>query len=955
MSISLDTLKEYVVTLHKFDDLESFYTDMETEGGLEYIPNRRVDCHIRRPVSRNTHYMLTDEEAVTLRRDTRVLAVELTMEELGIICEPAGSYTQTSSQWSKSASLAQGDLNWGLFRVFNGSQVPNWAGDGSIQNVTGTVSMPLSGANVDVVIVDGMLDPAHPEFAVNSNGTGGSRVIQYNWYSLNPTVTGGSTSTYTYILDDTSAHDKHGTHVAGIAVGNTHGWARDANIYNISNDYYYGAYGYGMSSAMLYDYIKVWHQNKPVNPLTGVKNPTITNNSWQTIYTVAYTNITSVLYRGTTTTKSFTKAELNAYGIYVDNSDNAIIPVRTAAIDADIADLIAAGVIFVACAGNYSTKMDMPGGIDYDNQVFWSSTSNSYVSYTNRGSTPGSAPGAICVGATGAGITSGGDRKASYSNTGPRIDIWAPGTWIDSSWVGSTSTVVYANPVPDVRNSLYYVGKLSGTSMSCPQVAGLLACLLEKVPTLTQATAIQVTTSTYGLSAAGQIPSTTGGPTDYFDLQGASNLHLAYFPNMVELNPNSASKTLTATVPTGSFIPFTNPGGFGAKTWNINPAISLGLTFNPINGGINGTPKFGSTSTYYNITVTDSLSYQSTGTFTLTILPFKGLDVPQPWETTGTIGTLVPGEISELYVKGQFSTSTVYTTYSLISGSLPNGLTLNRDGTISGRVNVNTAVTTASSTSSFVVAISDTNNNNLLRGAFSINLRQTSSSTYTEIYAKPLLKQSKRTEFLEFIRNKEIFIPNLLYRPVDPNFGKQEELKLVIDFGVERLSTTSYANLMQTNFDRRKISLGGLKTAVARNTDGTVRHEIIYVEVIDKHVNSDKISVPKEIIFNKNTYYPSSILNMRAKLATEAKFTTVRNPSFTNFLQEGDLIKPGYIAFVPLCFTLPEKSATIIRKINESGFKFNTFNFEIDRVIVQNALNESGAKYLLLNRSSRLA
>ena len=151
------------------------------------------------------------------------------------------------------------------------------------------------------------------------------------------------------------------------------------------------------------------------------------------------------------------------------------------------------------------------------------------------------------------------------------------------------------------------------------------------------------------------------------------------------------------------------------------------------------------------------------------------------------------------------------------------------------------------------------------------------------------------------------------------------------------------------------ISLGELKTAVARNTDGTVRHEIIYVEVIDKHVNSDRISVPKEIIFNKNTYYPSSILNMRAKLATEAKFTTIRNPSFTNFLQEGDLIKPGYIAFVPLCFTLPEKSATIIRKINESGFKFNTFNFEIDRVIVQNALYESGAKYLLLNRSSRLA
>ena len=415
------------------------------------------------------------------------------------------------------------------------------------------------------------------------------------------------------------------------------------------------------------------------------------------------------------------------------------------------------------------------------------------------------------------------------------------------------------------------------------------------------------------------------------------------------------SLSLTASIPTSPIVPVTVSGGVGQILWSIEPTLPDGLYFNNITGSISKAARSGNTSTQYVISAQDQANSTSTQSFTLTILPFKGLDVPQPWETTGTIGSLVPGEISELYVKGQFSTSSVYTTYSLISGSLPSGLTLNRDGTISGRANVNTAFTITSSTSSFVVAINDTNNNNLLNGRFSINLRQTSSSTYTEIYARPFLKQSKRTEFLEFIRNDEIFIPDLLYRPVDPNFGKQEELKLVIDFGVERLLTTNYANLMQTNFDRRKIALGGLKTAVARNSDGTVRHEIIYVEVIDKHVNLDRISVPREITFNQNTYYPSSIPNMRAKLATEAKFTTVRNPSFTNFLQEGELVKPGYIAFVPLCFTLPGKSATIIRKINESGFKFNTFDFEIDRVIVQNALSEPGAKYLLLNRSSRLA
>jgi len=334
----------------------------------------------------------------------------------------------------------------------------------------------------------------------------------------------------------------------------------------------------------------------------------------------------------------------------------------------------------------------------------------------------------------------------------------------------------------------------------------------------------------------------------------------------------------------------------------------------------------------------------------------KELEVAQPWETTGTIGTIVPGEISELYVKGRFSTSTLYTSYSIVNGSLPSGLTLYRDGTIGGRVDVNTGTTTATSTSSFIVAINDTNNNNLLNGEFSITVNQTDNTLYTEIYCRPFLKQSKRNEFSEFVKNEQIFVPNLIYRPFDPNFGKHEEIKLVIDFGVKREALIDYVLYsMLTNFYRRKVSLGGLKTAVAKNRDGTIRHEIIYIDIIDKYVNSDKISLPTEITFNGTTYYPPSIPNMRARFAENTSLTTVRNPSFTNTTQEGESVKSGYRSFVPLCFTLPGKSATIIRKINESGFKFNTFDFEMDRVIVENALREVGAKYLLLNRSSRLA
>jgi len=56
------------------------------------------------------------------------------------------------------------------------------------------------------------------------------------------------------------------------------------------------------------------------------------------------------------------------------------------------------------------------------------------------------------------------------------------------------------------------------------------------------------------------------------------------------------------------------------------------------------------------------------------------------WENSGSVGTLLVGETSELYVKAFASTSTFNLVYKTISGTLPKGLTLERDGTIEGKI-----------------------------------------------------------------------------------------------------------------------------------------------------------------------------------------------------------------------------------------------------------------------------
>lgn len=513
-------MREYVITLHNHKELDSFYEDMETPGGSLYIPDREVPVEVRRPVSRSTHYRLTDEEAEMIRHDPRVLAVELSMEEQGIEFHPI--WTRTSTYWDKSSFVSSLHKNWGLLRCTEGTQRPSWGSNG-ISAASGEVTVNPTGKNVDVVVVDGHMNPSHPEFAVNADGTGGTRVNQYNWFELDPDVSGNPAGTYVYTpyvdptypdnngdgYSDRTLDNDHGCHVAGTLAGNSLGWAADATIYNIS------PYASSPSSTGYFiDYIKVWHQSKPINPLTGIKNPTITNHSYGVSYKIAISSISSVRYGGSTISGPFTSLQLQNYGVVVSGS-YAYIPARVTSIEQDFIDLIAAGVIVVGAAGNSYTKINNYSGNisdDYNNYI----STGFYDYYYLRGSIT-AAEGVICVGAIGSYIN---DSKADFSNCGPRIDLYAPGRYIMSSI--NSSIGIYSN---DSRNSAYHITKYSGTSMASPQVAGVVACLAEIWPTMKQD---QVVKYLHNFAKTGQITSGTGGPKDYFDLQGSENRYL-YF------------------------------------------------------------------------------------------------------------------------------------------------------------------------------------------------------------------------------------------------------------------------------------------------------------------------------------------------------------------------------------------------------------------------------------------
>jgi hypothetical protein len=243
------------------------------------------------------------------------------------------------------------------------------------------------------------------------------------------------------------------------------------------------------------------------------------------------------------------------------------------------------------------------------------------------------------------------------------------------------------------------------------------------------------------------------------------------------------------------------------------------------------------------------------------------------------------------------------------------------------------------------------------------------------MYFKATPNLNDRAIIRDLLNNDNLIPYNYLYRPEDNNFGKASEVKFVQVYGMNSSTIEKYISAINQNHYWRHITLGNLKTAVARDDNGNIIYEVVYSEIVENLVNNNGKSVAKDITLPKvidisagenidsrtdiyTSYeidlnanisyydsassnlikhvYPASFDNMRKQIASvlSENYDSKLLPKWMSSQQLSGSILGFQSAWV-ICYTKPGYSETIKNNINKNwAHKLNEIYFLIDRYVV---------------------
>jgi len=333
-------------------------------------------------------------------------------------------------------------------------------------------------------------------------------------------------------------------------------------------------------------------------------------------------------------------------------------------------------------------------------------------------------------------------------------------------------------------------------------------------------------------------------------------------------------------------------------------------------------------------------------------------------------------------------------TASLGVNKLPQGLKLNSNGLLIGRVSFETLMfdtgtttfdindpltnqTTFEQVYTFVARVFSADGIVDTYKKFTITVSADSSKPYENLYIRAFPRDAQRDIYDSLIQNSDDIPPEDVYRSSDFYFGIQTDLRALVVAGLSPKDETDYISALAQNHWNNTLRFGGFKNAKALNEDGTTKYEVVYVELVDNRlgvdpstglpskpamisnvssggnwtnpINSDQgtpdVTSGNYLASQVNDFqvYQNSIENMRVRLRDEIGFQILERKALPEWMvdKQDDNTILGWTLACPIVYCKPGAGDKIKYRLNQrTSINLQDISFEVDRFILDNNMSK---------------
>lgn len=236
---------------------------------------------------------------------------------------------------------------------------------------------------------------------------------------------------------------------------------------------------------------------------------------------------------------------------------------------------------------------------------------------------------------------------------------------------------------------------------------------------------------------------------------------------------------------------------------------------------------------------------------------------------------------------------------------------------------------------------------------FSVRVYREYNKPYQNLFVKAMPPPKDRALVRSLLDNVNIFPPEYLYRPDDPNFGKSTQVTYAHAYGLAPDTLERYVASLYENHYWKTLTLGKVETAQALDARGNVIYEVVYSKIIDDLVNdagksvSKIVTLPYAIVDPTDgttlitSVYPNSLVNMRDQVIDVVGQISTTLPIWMTSKQTNGRVL-GFTPSWVIAYTQPGRSREVAYYLQtQFGEQLNNVDFDVDRYILDRTLSRN--------------